>query len=284
MKKTIPYASIDASDRLRPIDPDYAAFIAASVEEKGVQTPIVVAPRGDTFKLAEGGHRHAAFGLLGLTELEVGKHVVIEEMDEAQRKLREIDENLVRRELNPLDRALFLAKRQEIYEEINKVAGHGGSRKAEKFAEEGKSQTLRLGFAPRFSQDVADKVGLSERAVQLALHIAKSLDPVAVKKLRGTKIEGNQQALLSLCDLPADKQIAAARVIAEGEAKTVSEARIAIGVDKAPSTDPQPRILATLLDAWSKASRTTKANFLAEIGAEFVKSDAKGVAKPKKGA
>lgn len=280
MKKTIPYASIDASDRLRPIDPDYAAFIAASVEEKGVQTPIVVAPRGDGFKLAEGGHRHAAFGLLGLTDLEVGKHVVIEEMDEAQRKLREIDENLVRRELNPLDRALFLAERRKIYEKLNKTLARGGDRKSDKFAEETKSQTLRLGFAPRFSQDVADKVGLSERAIQLALHIAKSLDPDAVKLLRGTKIETNQQALLQLCDLTATEQCAAARFIAEGEAKTVADARIAIGKDKAPSTDPQPRILATLLDAWTKASRTTKANFLAEIGAEFVKT----ADKPKKAA
>lgn len=284
MRKTISYASIDASDRLRPIDPDYAAFIAASVEEKGVQTPIVVTPRGDGFKLAEGGHRHAAFGLLGWTDLEVGKHVVIEEMDEAQRKLREIDENLVRRELNPLDRALFLAERRKIYDELNKTHGHGGDRKSEKFAEEAKSQTLRLGFAPRFSQDVADKVGLSERAVQLALHIARSLDPLAIKQLRGTKIEGNQQALLSLCDLTRDQQVAAARVIAEGEAKTVSEARIAIGKDKAPSTDPQPRILATLLEQWQCASRGTRAAFLAEVGAEFVKSDAKGSAKPKGGA
>lgn len=284
MPKTISYASIDATGRLRPIDPDYATFLAASFEGKGVLTPIVVTPRGDGFKLAEGGHRHAAMGLLGWTDLVVGEHVRIEEMDEFDRRLREIDENLIRNDLNPLDRALFLAERRKVYEERNKVHGHGGDRKSQKFAEEGKSQTLRLGFAPRFTTDVADKVGLSERAVQLALHIAEKLDPVAIAKLRGTKIERNQQALLALCDLPADKQIAAARTIAEGEAKTVSEARVAIGVDKAPSTDPQPRILSLLLDAWSKASRTTKANFLAEIGAEFVKGDAKAAGKPKRGA
>lgn len=291
MPQTIAYASIDASNRKRPIDPDHATWIAASIEEKGggavgegLEQPIKVTPRDGGYRLVHGGHRHAAMGLLGWSDLVIGKHVVVEEMGDLEAELAEIDENLVRRELNALDRALFLADRRRIYEKLNEVDRKGGDRKADRLKAATNSQSLRIGFSPRFTVDVADKVGLSERAVQLSLRLAEKLHPQAIAALRGTKVERNQQALLSLCDLTPENQIEAAGAIQRGEVKTVSEARIAIGVDKAPSTDPQPRILDTLLDAWTKASRTTKASFLAEIGAEFVKGDAKSDAKPRKAA
>ncbi len=283
MPQTISYASIDASNRKRPIDPDHATWIAASIEEKGrgaigegLEQPIKLTPRGDGYRLVHGGHRHAAMGLLGWSDLVIGKHVVVEEMGDLEAELAEIDENLVRRELNALDRALFLAERREIYEKINKVHGQGGDRKSDRYKESTISQTLRLGFSPRFTADVADKVGLSERAVQLALQIAEKLDRAAARRLRGTKIERNQQALLALCDLSPDEQVEAADFIASGEAKTVAEARVAIGKDKPVVADPQARLLATLLEAWEKASKVTRAGFLREIGAEIVKNDGKG--------
>ncbi|MFT4098466.1 MAG: ParB/RepB/Spo0J family partition protein [Rhodoblastus sp.] len=281
MPQTISYASIDASNRKRPIDPDHATWIAASIEEKGggvvgegLEQPIKVTPRDGGYRLVHGGHRHAGIGLLGWTDLVVGKHVVVEEMDDLAAELSEIDENLVRRELNALDRALFLAERRAIYEQINNARGHGGNRKADKLEEASKSQSLRLGFSPRFTVDVADKVGLSERAVQLSLQIAEKLEPTTIEALRGTKIERNQQALLALCDMPAEKQRKAAKLIGAGEAKTVAEARVAIGLDRPAVNDPQARLLATLLESWERADKTTRAGFLKEIGAALQKKGA----------
>ena len=271
MPETIRIDAIDASGRLRPIDSDHAAFIASSIEQKGIIEPLIVRPAGERYKLTAGGHRLAAVKLLGWTELVVGPQVLIRDEDEIEARVSEIDENLVRPDLNALDRALFLAERRRLYDEKNGANSHGGDRKSNKFKEETKSQTLRLGFSARFSEQVADRVGLSERAVQLALRIAASLDREALDALRGTRVERNQQELLALIELTADQQRAAAKEIASGAAKNVREARVAIGVDEAAINDPQARCWATLLAAWEKANAKTRRAFLKEIGAEIVK-------------
>ncbi|MGD0640259.1 MAG: ParB/RepB/Spo0J family partition protein [Roseiarcus sp.] len=268
MPKTLRIDSIDASGRLRPVDPDHVALIAASIEERGLEQPIVVRPAGDGYKLTIGAHRFAALKSLGWTELEVGKHVLVREEDELDAKISEIDENLARHELNALDRAVFLAERRRLYEEQRRVASKGGDRKSEKF----KAQSLRMDFSPRFTEDVAERVGLSERTVQLALRIASGLDREAMQALRGTRIERNQAELLALVDLPVAQQRAAAKEIGSGAAKTVREARVVIGVDKAVANDPQGRAYAALLANWEKADAKTRRAFLKDIGAEIVKA------------
>jgi ParB family chromosome partitioning protein len=267
MSKTIRIDQIDASSRLRPIDPDHVAFIAASVEAVGVKHPIVVRPAGDGYKLTIGGHRLAAFKLLGWTELVVGDQVIVREEEEADAKISEIDENLARHELNALDRAVFLAERRRLYEEARRVASKGGDRKSEQF----KAQSLRMDFSPRFTEDVAERVGLSERTVQLALRIASGLDREAMQTLRGTRIERNQQELLALVELSAPQQVKAAKAIAEGGAKSVREARVAIGLDKEVANDPQGRAYAALLANWEKADAKTRRAFLKAIDAQIVK-------------
>ncbi len=281
MPQTISYASIDATKRKRPIDPDHGTWIAASIEEKGrgvvgegLEQPIKVTPRGDGYRLVHGGHRHFGIGQLGWRDLVVGKHVIIEEMSDLEAELAEIDENLVRRELNALDRALFLAERREIYEKINKVDRKGGDRKSDRLKEATNSQSLRIGFSPRFTAEVADKVGLSERSVHLALQIAEKLEPTTIASIRGTKIERNQQALLQLCDMPAHEQRKVAGALGAGQASTVAAARIVIGLDKPVVVDPQTRILATLGECWERADKVTRATFLEEIGAALVKKGA----------
>lgn len=271
MAETIRIDAIDASGRLRPIDPAYVAFIASSIEERGLLEPIVVRPAGGGYKLTAGGHRLAAAKELGWTELQLGSQIVIRDEDETEARLSEVDENLVRPDLSALDRAVFLAERRRLYEDKNRVRAHGGDRKSSKFKEEITSQSLRLGFSPRFSQDVADRVGLSERAVQLALKIASNLDPEAAAALRGGRIERNQQELLALVELTAAQQRKAAAAIKGGEAKSVREARVAIGVDKEAANDPQGRCWAALLANWAKADARTRKAFLKEIGAEIVK-------------
>ncbi len=271
MPKTLRIDTIDASDRLRPVEPSHVALIAASIEERGLEQPIIVRPVGDGYKLTIGAHRLAAAKELGWTELQVGSQVIIREEDDLDAKISEIDENLARHELNALDRALFLAERKRVYEEKQRGRGRGGDRKSDKFREEIKSQSLRIDLSPRFTEEAAERVGLSERTVQLALRIASGLDREAMQALRGTRIERNQAELLALVDLTVAQQRAAAKEIASG-IKTVREARVTIGVDKPVSDDPQGRAYAALLAAWAKADAKTKKAFLKDIGAEIVKA------------
>lgn len=77
--ETIAIASIDASDRLRPVDPLKAEAISWAIEEKGLIQPVVVRadPAGAGYRLVAGAHRLAALVLLGRTELRVGAEIEI---------------------------------------------------------------------------------------------------------------------------------------------------------------------------------------------------------------
>lgn len=272
MAKTILISAIDDSDRLRPVDPAHAELLAASIEATGMMQPIVVRSSGDGFKLTAGANRLAALKLLGWERLTIGEHVIIrEEVSDAAAKIAEIDENLARYDLNALDRAVFIAKRRQLYEETHSVAGHGGDRRSPKIkkVKDGKSPSWRLEFTPRFTKEVAEKTGLGERTVQRACYLASQLDIEAIASLRGTPIENNQNELLQLAAIAAFDQRKVASFVKSGEAKTVTQAKVAAGLSKPEAVDPQARLYAALLDSWNKATKQTRAQFLADIGAEM---------------
>lgn len=207
--------------------------------------------------LVAGAHRQRAAEILGWTVIPA----ILREIDEDQARLVEIDENLMRRELNALDRAIFLLERKEVHERLHPETRHGGDRRAIK------SQSLRLD-PKRFTAEVADKIGLSERAVQTAIQLATNLDREAAKLLRGTPMANNQNALMKLATEPAAKQRTLALQVRDGGARTLDAARQAAGFLEPTIDDPQKRYLAVLLDTWvQKADADTRAQFLAKIGA-----------------
>lgn len=216
-------ATIDVSDRLRPVTPENAQLTAASISEIGQIQPIVVRvhPSGNGLKLVAGGRRCAATALL---EREHIAAVLVECSDDEARMI-EIDENLAREELSPLDRAFFLAERKRVYETLNPDAGHGKAKKPK--TEKGKVANIAT-FA-RFSKDAARATGLSERSVQLACSLAAALSPEAVALIRGTKLADNQAQLQALAALDPADQVTVAREIAEGRASNVAKARVSAG-------------------------------------------------------
>lgn len=277
MPDTIKIVDIDDSDRLRPVDKDQAALIAQSMEETGVvENPIVIRPvigAEHPYKLTSGGHRLEAFRQLGLTDLEIGKHVVIRDQGELEARLSEVDENLARHELNALDRAFFMAERKRVYLEINRVHGRGGDRKSDRVKPETNSQSLGFEFSERFSANAAKRLRLGEETIRLALRIADKLDREAAALIRGSVIETNQNELLLFIEMPAAEQRRAAAAIHAGQAKTTAQARIAIGVAKPIKDDPQAKLLATLHDCWRRASSRTRDKFLRDIGAQLASLD-----------
>jgi len=279
MVNFIKISDIDDSGRIRSVDRDHSELIAISMKEIGPKQPITVRPTpgaSKPYRLVIGAHRLDAFGLNGWNELEQGKHFVIEEMTEDQAKLAEIDENLARHELNALDRALFLLERKRVYETLHPETKHGGERKSQTLRLDGKPQTLRL-YRERFSRNAAKKLGLSERAVQLSVDLASKLDPQAIKALRGTKLERNQRELLAIAELEPEQQRAVAGLIGAGSAKTSAQAKVTAGFAAAVVHDPQARLYSILLDAWTKADKVTRANFL--DAADLAYAQPKGVRK-----
>lgn len=275
-KIIIQISDIDARDRLRPVDALKVEAISAAIEEKGLIQPIVVRLRadGEGYQLIAGAHRLAALTLLGKTELIVGAEVVIrEEASDEEARLSEIYENVFRGELSALDRAIHLATAKSIHE-AKRGETRGRKRKDVEFKEGKIIPETGIIFSERFTKDAAKRIGLSEASIQEAIQIFNALDPKTIDAIRGTMVENNQNELRQLAELPKAQQVDAAKRIAAGEARNVTQARVAIGLDRPVKDDPQKRIYDALLDNWNRASKTTRAQFMSDAGLIQNKSEA----------
>ena len=63
---SISLTETDVGNRLRGIDDDVAAVIAASIQEQGQRTPIEVRKVGKRYRLIAGAHRMRALALAGI--------------------------------------------------------------------------------------------------------------------------------------------------------------------------------------------------------------------------
>jgi ParB family chromosome partitioning protein len=217
-------SAIDATGRLRPVDPAHAQMIAASMNESGLIQPIVVRAdaSGNGLKLVVGGHRLCGAEINGWDEIAA---ILVECSDDEARQI-EIDENLARKELTALERAEFLAERKRVYETLHPEVAHGKARRPKT----DKQKVANFATFSRFSKDAAKATGLSERSVQLACALAASLSPEAVALIRGTKLADNQAQLQALAALDPAEQVTAAREVAQGRASNVAKARVSAGL------------------------------------------------------
>lgn len=246
-------SDIDIPDRLRPTDDDYVAGLADSMDRIGQTDPILVRPVADgRYQLVAGAHRLAAAGLIGWSEIDC----TVREMDDLQARLAEIDENLIRRELSPIDRAIFLSERKAVYEQLFPATAHGGDRKSAEI--KGENQVANV--ATRFSDDVADRIGISERTIWRAVALVHALGREALERLRGTPLASNQSELEKLAKLPEKRRGAVVDAIAAGTAKSVREALAE------PAPDRGDVIVQKLIDLWSRAGRDERKRFLTHVG------------------
>ena len=113
----IRYEDIDQvqiSRRLRSLNQAKVDELAESMSRLGQQQPISVwSDDIDTLELVAGLHRLEAARKLGWEEIAC---VFVWNLDDLDRQLLEIDENLCRAELDPKEEALHLKRRKELFE------------------------------------------------------------------------------------------------------------------------------------------------------------------------
>ncbi len=251
----VPLDQIDTQDRLRGVDESWARIVADSFTEVDQLQPIDLMKRPDgQLVLVDGNHRFAAAALLGWEHIRAH----IRDLDESNVRLRQIDANLIRRELNPLDRAAFLAARKDHYEAIypeTKVGAQGGRG--------GKKEKI-VKFT--FSKDAAEKTGLSRSTIEKAVWLDEHLLPAVKILISGTEFAEKQSSLMALARLDPDTQEKVAGLLTRKDkpARTVKEAHdMVLGVRKGRS---QREINCDRLIAlYNKCDAKTRSDFLYHV-------------------
>ena len=172
--------------------------LARSIAAVGLMNPITVTQDNT---LIAGLHRLEAVKLLGWTEIEC----TVSNADGLQAELAEIDENFVRTGLSHRELGDLLLRRKELYEAI-----HPETRQGQRNGQTAKNDNLTVLAAKPFSEDTADKLGISKRTVERLVQTAANLTPEAKKTIRDAGDKITKGDALKISRLPPDQQAEAA--------------------------------------------------------------------------
>ena len=182
----------------RDAKPKAVEELARSIQAVGLLNPIIVT--GDNTLIA-GLHRLEAAKLLGWTKIEC----TVSSMDGLQAELAEIDENFVRTNLSHRELGDLLLHRKELYEAL-----HPETRQGQRNGQTAKNGKLPLLDAKPFSEDTADKLGVSKRTVERLVQTAANLTPEAKRIIHDADEKITKGAALKISRLPPDQQEEAA--------------------------------------------------------------------------
>ncbi len=202
-------------NRYRSVRPEAVDALANSIQTLGQLQPILVTPE---YSLIAGYHRYLAQKQLGADQI----RVEVLDVEKADQRMAEIDENLIRSELTALERGEHLAERKRLYEALHPEAKNGTNQH---------TRRVRDVCEPRFTKDVATKTGSSERTIQHAVSISNKLDDGVRDTIRHLPIADNQRELGRLAKLEAEEQKRVAERLSLG-ASSVRVARKGLIADK----------------------------------------------------
>lgn len=202
---------VKIGERRRPLG-DLEA-LKRSIAEIGLQNPIVVTRAKH---LVSGYHRLEACRALGWEEIPA----TVVDLDDLRAELAEIDENLIRNELDVLERGEHFARRKEITDALEGTSTHGGDRKSEEARSSGNDFHLKSS-----ADQIAEEIGVTARTVRQEIQIATCLTPEVKEAIRDTPLADSKTDLLQLARIkdPCQQREIAERIVS-GEAKNVKDA------------------------------------------------------------
>jgi ParB family transcriptional regulator, chromosome partitioning protein len=175
---------VSVGSNRRALKDEKVADLMQSIQTNGLLNPITL---DQNLTLIAGLHRLTACRLLGFTQIECK----VVECDRDHARLAEIDENLIRNELDDLER-------MELWDERERILEGMGLR-----ARAGDNQYTRRGGAPgapplRTTVELAQEVGYSERTFQQGKQIARDIAPDVKTVIRGTSVAKSPKTLLKV--------------------------------------------------------------------------------------
>ena len=241
--KSIPIADIAVTDRIRPIDENQAAVLAASIKAVGLITPITVrlTPNAKIGKytLVAGAHRLRACIINEATEIDA----IIVKGDQTASKFIEVTENLIRNDLSVIDRAAHVQVLRDLYENE-----HGEI----KAGRPNNSANIAPLFEGGFTQYVSDRLGISKRSYAYLNQIAQTLNPSLRERLRGTPIADNQAALLKFSKMEQAEQQRIALTIEKTDADIKQAVKAVEGKLATEENDAQAGYLSKIISLLAK--------------------------------
>jgi ParB-like nuclease family protein len=204
-------------ERLRVLRPESVKEIAASMRAIGQLQPIVIRPnRNETgYWLVAGRHRFEAAKLLKWPSINA---VVADGLSADQAALAEIDENLMRADLTPAERALHLSARKPLYEQLHpqtkRGAAGGAATKAK--ARAGANSQIESQPSLSFVADTANKTGKGRSTVAREVSRGENIDRDVLADVAGTSLDQPGE-LDALAKLPAKEQRTLAKAVKKGK-------------------------------------------------------------------
>lgn len=206
----IKIAEIKVGDNRREIDEANVANLMKSIREVGLINAITVT-QGN--KLIAGAHRLEACKRLGWEEIECN----VAELDGLKAELAEIDENLIRHNLNHIDEGEQLLRKKEIYEMLypetkatNQGGAFRGNQHTKEVTEPNSATTTRS-----FVDDSAEKMQMTPRAIRKKIQVARDLSPEVKTIVKQHGISEKNSLKLARIKEP-EKQKEAAEKLAAG--------------------------------------------------------------------
>lgn len=251
----LPVDEIDTSRvRVTPLHDKAVEIIKASVEEVGaIRDPIHVRKAKDGYQLIDGRHRLEAARQLGHETISAK----VWECTLDQARLMEADANVSFTHMQPLDLAVSLAARKDIYEALHPETARGT---AGALAKHGMQRT-NLSFA----EFVGDLVGLSPRQIRRIVSAGAALSSDQARWLRAAPKPPTMSDLQAISKITDDAERAKVCIaLSNGEAGSVNAARKAYrqgDVEPAPK-DPVEEGFQALMKAWTRAPMAARRRFL----------------------
>jgi N6-adenosine-specific RNA methylase IME4 len=271
MTDQIDIATIIIGDRLRQVSPSKVAQLAESIAMVGLRHPLWCQHTDDGPLLVSGAHRLEACRSLGWAVVPVMWDDGT--LGDDERRLREIDENLIRNELSALEQGEHFHERQRILDSKGLLAKRGDNRH---------SRPDKLsGLESRTTEALAADIGLSGRTLRRRVEVARDIAPdvrETVKELRRqdrATVADNQAQLQVLAKEAPDAQRAIVSRIASGEAKDVHTAKSLIRQERRDELRANPlplpdKVYRTLVvDPPWEMTKSKRANFPEQDGFDY---------------
>jgi len=201
--QSLPVAAITIpAHRLRQLQSEIVADLAASITAQGLLQPIVVSvvERRERYRLIAGRHRLEAIRQLGRDAIDAR---IVSDIDAAAAELMEIDENLIRAELSPAERALHIGRRKELYllqHPETKRGVAGGKESGRKRGNNSQNESC----SPAFVNGTAAKTGKGRSTV--AREAQRSAKIPNLDQVVGTSLDQGDE-LDALAKLPVEQQV-----------------------------------------------------------------------------